>query len=89
MIGRDVENAADPRVEGFDGLQLKTRNFGDHKVPSVPLHRGERGVRQRRAKVSPHEGIKPGGAQEVADQADRRALSIRAGNGDQPAREIS
>ena len=89
MIGRDVENAADPGVECFDGLQLKTRNFGDHKVPAMTVQRGQRGLRQRRAKISPHEGIKPGGAQEVTDQADRRALSIRASDGDQPARQIS
>ena len=82
MIGRDVEKTADPWVECFNGLQLKTRDFGDNKVPGAPLQRGQRGVRQRRAKVPPHEGIKTRGTQEVTDQADRRALSIRAGNGD-------
>ena len=76
MVGRDVQEHADLRVEAIDVLELEAGELAHD--PRVGIDVLE--ARERAAHVAGHLDGTPGGAEDLAEQLGRRRLAVRAGD---------
>ncbi len=78
MIGRDVEQCADARIERRRKIDLERRTF-DH----MEARQGRRLEREnRRADIAAHGDIHSGGLQHMRDKRRRRRFAVGSGNRD-------
>jgi hypothetical protein len=84
VIGREVEQHRDPRVERIRRLELEAADLDD-------VQRGGRRLRdlrgKRGAQVAARRHVEPGVAENPRGQRGRRGLALGARNGDDPASE--
>ena len=82
MVGRQVEQRRNPRMEGVGRLELEAAGFDD--MQRVGCGRGH--VRaERHADVAAHQHRVARGLEHLADERRGRRLPLRAGDGDEAA----
>ena len=86
VVGLEVEEYADPRVEGLDVLELERRQLADD--PGVRGH-GSHERRQRTADVASDLDRPPGGAKDRAEELARRRLAVGSGDAQDRVRQQS
>ena len=88
VVGREVEQDRDARVQGLLVGELEGRCLDDERVMLL-----EGRGRERHADVAARDGVQPAGAQTRRDHARRRRLPVRSGHGevrdaDEPGPEL-
>src|SRR5690242_14647001 len=77
MVFREIEMHCDVRLKALGVFELEARDLG-HDVIELAFRR----IGERRAQIAAYKNPPSGGFEHLANERGYRALSIRAGHGD-------